>query len=286
MPSIPKRVSDRLSKETRRFQRVLKTALDRDINEADTVKIVTDMLSIVFGFDKYTEITSEYAIRGTFCDLAVEVDGNVKYLIEVKAIGLDLRETHLRQAVGYGAQHGIQWVVLTNGANWEIYRIKFDRPVSHELLTQFNFLDLSPRKKEDQEILYLLCKEGLSKAVIEDYHEHVRSVNKFVISAILQTEASLNFVRRQLRKAAPGIKVDTNEIQSILLNDVLKRDVIEGKSADEARTRVKKAFGKAVKKRSPKPKPKPQVEQPTESTPDTNDSQPPEPSSFTPTDYS
>ena len=255
MSRIPKRVSDRLSKETRKFQRVLKTAKDRDINEADTVVIITDMLSSVFGYDKYTDITSEYAIRGTFCDLAVKVEGNVKYLIEVKAIGLDLRETHLRQAVGYGAQHGIQWVVLTNGVNWEIYRIKFEKPLGHDLLTEFNILDLSPRKKEDQEILYVLCKEGLSKAVIEDYYEHVRSVNKFVIGAILQSDSILNVVRRELKRVAPGIKVDTDEIESIMVSDVLKRDVLEGKSADDARGRVKRASSRALKKRKPKPKP-------------------------------
>jgi hypothetical protein len=28
----------------------------------------------VFGFDKYSEITSEQAIRGTFCDLAVPLE--------------------------------------------------------------------------------------------------------------------------------------------------------------------------------------------------------------------
>jgi hypothetical protein len=59
------------------------------------------MLSNLFGFDKYEEITSEYKIRGTFCDLAEEGDGNGKYLIEVKAIGLDLKESHLRQAIGF-----------------------------------------------------------------------------------------------------------------------------------------------------------------------------------------
>jgi len=250
--TIPKRVAERLSKETRKFQRVLKSAKDRDVNESDTVVIVTDMLSSVFGFDKYTEITSEYAIRGTFCDLAVEVDGNVEYLIEVKAIGLNLSESHLRQAVGYGAQHGIQWVILTNGTNWEIYRIRFEKPLGHDLLTEFNILDLSPRKKEHQEILYLLCKEGLGKAVIEDYHEHIRSVNKFVISAILQTEASLNLVRRELKRVAKGVKVDTKEIEAILVSDVLKRDVIEGESAKQARTRVKKSAGKKLVKRKPK----------------------------------
>ena len=255
MATIPKRVSERLSKETRKFQRILKTARDRDVNESDTVVIITDMLSNLFGFDKYTEITSEYAIRGTFCDLAVKLNGNVKYLIEVKAIGLDLRETHLRQAVGYGAQHGIQWVILTNGVTWEIYRIKFERPIGHDLLTEFNILELSPRKKEDQDILYLLCKEGLSKAVIEDYHEHVRSVNKFVISAILQMELSLNLVRRELKRAAPGLKVDTDEIEAILVGDVLKRDVIEGDAAAEARKRVKKSSSRLLKKRKPKPEP-------------------------------
>lgn len=257
MASIPKRVSDRLSKETRKFQRVLKTAKDRDVNEADTVVIINDMLASIFGFDKYTDITSEYAIRGTFCDLAVKIEGNVKYLIEVKAIGLDLRESHLRQAVGYGAQHGIQWVILTNGVDWEIYRIRFERPVGHDLLCSFNFLSLSPRKKEDQEILFLLCKEGLTKAVIEDYHEHVKSVNKFVISAILQSEAALNLVRRELRRVSPGIQVATDEIQTILLSDVLKRDVLDGKESEAAKVRVRKAASRPLKKRKMKPKNEP-----------------------------
>ena len=254
MATIPKSVTDRLAKETRRFQRILKSAKDRDINESDTVVIITDMLSNLFGFDKYTDITSEYAIRGTFCDLAVKVDGNVKYLIEVKAIGLDLKESHVRQAVGYGAQHGIQWVILTNGVVWELHKIKFERPVDHDLLCTFDFLELNARKKEDQDILFLLCKEGLSKAVIEEYHEHIKSVNKFTIGAILQSEVGLKMLRRELRRVSPGIRVDTDEIQAIILGDVLKREVVEGKLADEARLQVKKAASRTLVKRKPKPK--------------------------------
>lgn len=256
MASIPKRVSERLSKETRRFQKVLRGAKDRDINESDTVLIVTDMLASVFGFDKYSEITSEYAIRSTFCDLAVKTDGNVKYLIEVKAIGLDLKESHVRQAVGYGSQHGIQWVVLTNGVDWQIYRIKFERPVGHDLLCAYNFLDLNPRKYEDQEILYLLCKEGLSKDVIEEYHEHIMSVNKFIISAILQSDTGLNMIRRELKRVSPGTRVEADEIRSILTTGVLKRDVVDGASIEEAHTRVKRASTRKLVKAKPKP-PKP-----------------------------
>ena len=113
----------RFIKEVRHFQRILRQARDRDVNESDTVTIIADMLERIFGFDKYTEVTSELAIRGTFCDLAVKIDDAVQYLIEVKAIGLQLKDTHLRQAVNYGANHGVPWVALTNGVDWEIYRV-------------------------------------------------------------------------------------------------------------------------------------------------------------------
>ena len=104
---IPKTVDERITREVRNFQKILKKAKSRDVNESDTVTIVADMLANVFGFDKYTEITSEQAIRGTYCDLAIKTDGKVKYLIEVKAIGIDLKDSHLRQALNYGANEGI-----------------------------------------------------------------------------------------------------------------------------------------------------------------------------------
>ncbi len=92
MARIPKKVAERFGKHLGRFQKVLRDAKDRDVNESDTVTIVTDMLGAIFGYDKYTEITSEQAIRGTYCDLAIKLNGIVKYLIEVKAIGLTLKE--------------------------------------------------------------------------------------------------------------------------------------------------------------------------------------------------
>ena len=51
MVKIPKKISDRLTKEINKFLKVLKTARDRDINEFDTVTIITDMLAGLFGFD-------------------------------------------------------------------------------------------------------------------------------------------------------------------------------------------------------------------------------------------
>ena len=58
MVAIPKKALARYQKSVSKFQRVLKVARDRDVNEADTVSIIQDMLAEVFGFDKYMEITS------------------------------------------------------------------------------------------------------------------------------------------------------------------------------------------------------------------------------------
>lgn len=73
--AIPPKVSERLSVVLKRFQPILSSARARDVNESDTVTIVTDLLAELYGYDKYTEITKEYAIRGTYCDLAIELDG-------------------------------------------------------------------------------------------------------------------------------------------------------------------------------------------------------------------
>lgn len=247
MSNIPKKVSDRFSKEVGRFQTILKNAKDRDVNESDTVTIITDILASVFGFDKYADITSEYCIRGTYCDLAIKTEGKLKYLIEVKAIGLDLKSNHLQQAINYGANQGIQWIVLTNGILWEIHRIRFEKPIVADKVCTIDFLSLNARKKDDQEKLYLLCKEGLSKAAIEGFHERAQTVNKFTIAAILLSGQVNDMIRKELKKLAAGLKVEIDEVDNILRNEVLKREVIEGDVAQKATAKLKKAANKAAK---------------------------------------
>ena len=65
MATIPKKLIDRFTKTLPKFQKVLQIAKDRDINESDTVSILNDIVSELLGYEKYLEITSEFAIRGT-----------------------------------------------------------------------------------------------------------------------------------------------------------------------------------------------------------------------------
>jgi len=177
----------------------------------------------------------------------VRHNNQIKFLIEVKAVGLALRENHLRQAVSYGANQGIPWIVLTNGVVWEIYKLRFEQPISYDQICLFDILNLSPRKSADHEILFLLCKEGLAKAAIESFHDHVQVVNRFVIAALIQSEPVLSVVKRELKRLSLDTRVTIEEIAE-LLPDVLKRDVIEGETSTAARRQVSRAATKPLRK--------------------------------------
>ena len=110
----------------KRFQPIIQAAKARDAWESDTVTIITDYLTEIFGYDKYSEVTSEHEIRGTFVDLAIKVNDTLLFLIEAKAIGLILNDKHLKQAVDYAANKGVDWVVPTNGQN-QLVTITFNR---------------------------------------------------------------------------------------------------------------------------------------------------------------
>ncbi len=245
--ALPSKITERFNKEIRKFQEALQKAKDADRNESDTVAIITDILADIFGYDKYMEVTSELAIRGTYCDLAIKIDTKFQYLIECKSVGTELKENHLKQAADYGANAGIPWIVLTNGIDWQIHKIRFEQPISHDLVCSFNLLQINPRKDEDQNKLFLLCKEGLSKDSREDYYEKMQCLNRFVIGGFLLSEPVINIVRKELRKFAEGLKVDNEEIEKIIRQEVLKREILEGDEAIKTQAKIRRFYKKQLK---------------------------------------
>jgi hypothetical protein len=252
MPTIPKRIEDRLITGLKRFQPILTAAKARDIGEADTVTIVTDVLAEVFGYDKYSEVTSEFAIRGTYCDLATKIDGTLQALIEVKAIGLELKDQHVKQAVDYAANQGVDWVLLTNGNCWRIYRITFAKPIDSELVIEFDIISLSHKNVQHLDWLYMFCKEGWQKSVLGDFHTQKQALSRFFIGAMILTDPVLDVVRRELRRLSPDVKIETEQIRQVLANEVVKREVMEGDKAEEARRKISRASNKSLRTMSTK----------------------------------
>ena len=250
--AIPKKVADRLSAGLKRFKPVLESAKARDVNESDTSMIVTDMLADVFGFDKYNDITREYAIRGTYCDLATKIDGKLQTLIEVKAIGVPLRENHMKQAVDYAANQGVEWVVLTNGHVWKVFSVSFSKPISADLVLELDMLALNHNDEDAQEDLFLLSKEGVQRSGLDAYNDQLRVRSRFNLAAIILSDPILHTIRRELKRLSPDVRISVDEIRESLLHEVIKRDTIEGEKAAEAQKMVNRAASKALRQRRAK----------------------------------
>lgn len=249
MVNVPRKVGERLSAGLKRYQPVLAAAQSRDLNESDTSMIVSDMLAEVFGWDKYTEVTRELCIRGTFCDLALRIADKFQLLVEVKAVGTELRDPHVKQVVDYAANQGIEWVALTSGVTWRVYRVSFSKPIDKELVLDIDLLGLNPRNDDHLEKLFLLTRESIVKSALDAYHDQQQAMSKFFLAAVILSDPTLEVVRRELRRLSPELRVEVEELRTAVSQNVLKRDVIEGEQADHARRKVQRAVGRMLRNR-------------------------------------
>jgi hypothetical protein len=238
---ISKKVEVRITSQLKKYQGVLAEAKNRDISESDTVVIIVDMLSDVLGYKKYTEITTEHSVRGTYVDLAVKVGKDVRFLIEAKAVGVSLKENHVKQAIDYGANNGIEWVLLTNGVVWQVYKVHFKQPIDHTLVFEMDVLTANPRSPQVLEYIGNLSREGFAQSSMTTFYQQRQITNKFAIAAMLLSEPMLNSLRREVRRLGQGVRVEVNELRGLLETEVLKRDVFDGDDAKQAADFVRKA---------------------------------------------
>ncbi|HSI34164.1 MAG: type I restriction enzyme HsdR N-terminal domain-containing protein [Phycisphaerae bacterium] len=244
---VSKKTTERITAAAKRLLPILEQQRTRDVSEADTVTLVKDLLADIFGFDKYAELTGEHAIRGTFCDLAVKLDDKVVELIEVKAIGIELNDRHVKQAIDYAANLGIEWVILTNAISWRLYHVIFAKPIDKQLISEVDLTQVDYRKEGEVARLYPFTKEGFKKGLHVDLKDRQDATSRFLIAALLtQNDAVVGAIRRELRRVVE-VNVSEDEILKVLQSEVIKRDALEGPSADDAAKRINRSEAKKLR---------------------------------------
>jgi hypothetical protein len=238
---VSKRFVDRARAHLRKYQKAFENARTRDINESDTSVIVSDFLADILGYDKYSEVTTEFAVRSTFCDLAIKIDGRTQFLIEVKSIGTDLKDNHMRQATDYAANHGVDWVLLTNGPEWRAYKLRFEKPIQADEVFSVNILNPDLKAPQILEKLYLISKEAGGGGAMDSYYQQKEATSRYVIGQLLLADPVLSILRRELRRLYPAIRAREPELAQLLRDEVIKRDVIEGDRALAAERQVRRA---------------------------------------------
>jgi hypothetical protein len=243
--NIPAKFVKRINENLKKYQGVIAQIKKKDANESDTVTVITDILQDIFGYDKYADITSEYAIRGTYCDLAVlDTHKKIQFLIEVKAISVALNDNHIKQALDYGANAGVNWVLLTNAETWMFYKIKFGKPIDKELVSEFNLLALNPKVDKELESLFVISKDGQDKSIIEDFYSSIQVKNKFIIGCLLNSTEVYSLIRKTMKKLFDDVKISEQEIADIIVNDIIKREIIDSEESKKAKKDIEKIYKK------------------------------------------
>ncbi|WMT78866.1 type I restriction enzyme HsdR N-terminal domain-containing protein [Bradyrhizobium sp. Ash2021] len=256
--AVSAKVAARISAQLKKYQKILGAAKQRDISEADTVTIITGLLSDALGYDKYKDVTSEHAIRGTYVDLVVIVDEKKRFLIEAKAIGVELKDSHVKQAIDYAANDGISWVVLSNGAVWRLYNLKFGKPIDKVMVFEIDILSCDCKSDDVICCFGNLSSEGFSKDSLTDLLNEKQTSSKYTISAVLRSDNMIEALRKEVRRLS-GIRLEPDYLRSLIENEIIKRELIDSDEARAATAYVKKLQHAVEKERANAPTPTAQV---------------------------
>jgi len=219
-----------LKKALRRYAQIFSEDRAQGTIEADTVMHVTSFLTDVLGYDLFSEITKELRSDERFCDIAVKLQGEVKFLVEVKPVSFALADRQIEHAENSAARLGIRWIVLTNGSCWRLYRIT----VGSTGITRDMAFETSLAPDTDLEAAWkdlgLLVSEKVRQGALEA---------KFSQPDASPTNSAVgDTAGRSLSEQNPGTPLDAVTLEERLL--VLKRLKARGLITEEEYREEKK----------------------------------------------
>jgi len=218
---------ERMKVAIKKFSKPLADLVARDANEGDTRLLVTDMLCEAFGFDKYSELTTEYRVKGEFADYGIRLDKDLIAFLEVKRVATKLAAKHLRQVESYAVNEGVEWVILTSGVVWKVYHITGGLPIVVDLALEVDlFGEETLGHKANQ--LYYLTKESLKRRQIDSLWQAKRATSPKSLAKVLCSENVITAIRKELKRST-GQSVTNSEVVKLLNATVLRPECVNGK---------------------------------------------------------
>ncbi len=232
--------TQKLLKFTQSIKDYKKKFLDKPLGELDesgTRLLINHFLTEMLGYETLSEVKTEYMIKGTYADYVIQIGGKRHFLVEVKALSLNLSSNHLRQSINYGANEGIDFVLLTNGRVFELYKVLFEKPISHQWIFSLDFSELSNLKVIADQLQYLhkdaVLKKGLD--VLWDRHSALSPKN---LSKLLFSTEVVKFLQKELKKKY-SIKFDEVVIENAVKKIAMESVVIEDFKSIQKKERKK-----------------------------------------------
>jgi hypothetical protein len=204
---------ERVKAAIKKFSRPLAELIARDANEGDTRLLVTDFLCEGLGYNKYSHLTTEYEVRGNFADYGVRIDQELVAFIEVKRCTTKLTTKHLRQVEMYAVNEGVEWLILTNGSNWQVYHVTGGLPVVIDLAFDVSLLGEESLTDKAAQLFYI-SRESFKRRQIDELWKVKRAsspkslagamVSPTVVESAFAKSCGARPVRTSSRRRSPG----------------------------------------------------------------------------------
>lgn len=240
MATREEKVKQRIKAGHAKIAKRLQEAQASDLNEADTSALVAHILQTLLGYDPLDDLTQQYKVRGLFADYGVKIDGQLVAFVEVKSARTALNDRHLRQVEQYATREGIDWLILTNAARWQVYHVTFTKPITRDLVMDVDLSETPTPQLVEQ--FYYLSRESLRRREVERLWRERTAVGPGNLVKVLFSAPVLDRIRKELRGITGYNPSPEDLAQSIreLLNPKVLEDVagvLETRPAPKERRR-------------------------------------------------
>ena len=229
MAKIPHKIQERIKAALRRFKPLLKAARERDAGRADTATLALDLLSELFGYDRYSEITSELDNKESVFDFSIQTEGQPRMLVRVSPIGMAPDDRYLLATAQYAQMNEVDWIIMTNGIAWQVHHVEdvgANAPETPVVLA-FDLLQMQPGREAHLGTIHLLTREGHEKAGLSHFKLRLEMTNRHYLGAMVLSDAVVASVRRELQKLNPDLRVTPAELRENLAKGVLRPDIVQ-----------------------------------------------------------
>lgn len=182
-----------------------------NLDESATRLMINSFLTDALWYIELEEIKTEYRIRWEFADYVIQIWKKKHFVVEVKAIQLDLTDRHLRQSVNYAANEWIDWVILTNGRQISLHKVLFEKPINSKKVFEFDFTNNDDIKKMPELLVYL-TKKSVEKNELSWLRKKLQALEPVQLSKNLYDTNVIKFLRRVLKKKTGVFFNDDDDI--------------------------------------------------------------------------
>lgn len=192
----------------------------RSLDESATRIMTNSFLTEVLGYKELEEIKTEYRIRSEYADYVVQLSRKKHFVVEVKSIELDISDKHLRQSLSYAANEGIDWILLLNGREIQLYKVNFNKPISTSLIFKIDLMNAEDFKVAPSLIWYL-TKRAVEKKELEAFWKRTNALQPENLAKLLYQEEIVKRLRNDL-KIKTGIYFQIEDVASSLCEIINK----------------------------------------------------------------